>query len=398
MPHTGTVPFPTVSDLKSSETYRRSPTLQRMPAFRLQRFIEVFNSIFAKQKAAGKADEAAESTALSLAYAAAERFQPTPSLARIEKERHLFATLMPLQFSMGGDVEVNSFDYVRSNIETMNAAIAGNGFNLDHDHTQPTGVIHRLLLPEDPAIPADVRAKMDPDTPFLVEGSFYEDTPDAIRAATALSAEWLSVKRKNGPSEVVLPDSFCIVMDGDPATDESLGVRRLSKAKSLAKAHLPKKEYRSPEAIMPDDPLTKPDQEVASLRASLEKTIAEERNARLQAESKFATLETNYKATQAKLEKLAAESLERDAQAFAAELFRSGKCREDEQAAWAKDYKDMGAERVSSIAARLAPVHLGEAKGKATATAKFEADKGLDEALSRVAKMATDNLTRGQVL
>lgn len=214
------MPFGSVDGLKQSAAWKTHESLRKMPEFRLRRFVAVFDAIYEKKTKAGAPADEAEATAFAMAFASARRFQATPDGARVEEARHYAVTMAPVQFSEGGEVEDNSFDYLTKNIDTINLAVAGNAFNLDHKHHEPLGVIRQLLLPSQ--APAEVRAKMAADAPFVAEFSYFEGTPDDLRKIDTVSAEWLCISREDGRSEVVLPDSFAPTEN--PASDNTLGV------------------------------------------------------------------------------------------------------------------------------------------------------------------------------
>jgi len=215
------MPWETLAELKASETYQKSETLRKMPEFRLRRFMGVFNAIYAKKIEAGSSKEEAESAAFAMAYASASRFQPTPSGSRPEEKRHYASTMAPLQFSEGGVVQDQSFEMVQKNLATISAAVAGSAFNLDHEGTEPLGIIHRLL-PVGEVPDAEARAALPEDAPFVTEFSYFEGTPDDLKKVDTVSAEWLRAKRADGRHEVILPFSFAVT--DDPASDKSFGI------------------------------------------------------------------------------------------------------------------------------------------------------------------------------
>lgn len=214
----------TLADLRASKVYKSLASLAKMPAFRQQRFLEVFNKIFALTTKRGAAEDVAEANAAAIAILAAERFTPTPATATLETEEHYFATMAEFQYSRGGEMEINDFSFVLENLDTVNAAVEGNAFNLAHNHAEPTGIVRRIVKPAD--VPAHIREK-HPDAPFFTVGSYYADTPDDIRALQMVSAEWLQSKAAaDGSRKVILPDTFALTENA--ATPQVLGVGKVA--------------------------------------------------------------------------------------------------------------------------------------------------------------------------
>jgi len=292
--------FGTLAALRKSDVYRRLGSLRAMPVFRQERFREVFNRLFDSLKRHGAVDDVAEANASALALVAAERFIPTPKTASVEAEEHWFATMAEHQFSREGQVEINDFSFVRSHLDLLNAAIAGNAFNLDHKHTEPTGEIRRLELPED--APAHVRERF-PEAPFFVVASYYEDTSDEIRSIDTVSAEWSHFPRQpDGSTVVFFPDTFASTKE--PATGPMLGVGKAA-AWEAEKVYQGAGGLDATGTSMPGETDTKA---LTAKVAALEKERDDALRHKTQLEelqTKYASLEERHKETVAKVASIA---------------------------------------------------------------------------------------------
>lgn len=281
--------LPTLDALRKSKVYQSLASLAAMPVFRQMRFLEIFNKIFDLATKRGAAEDVAEANAAAIAILAAQRFTPTPATASIEAEEHYFATMAEFQYSLGGVVEVNDFSFMLANMDIVNAAVAGNAFNLGHDHDQPTGVVRRIVKPED--APAEIRAK-HPDAPFFTVGSYYEGTSDDIRAINTVSAEWMQSKvAADGSTAVILPDSFALTTN--PATPDILGVGKIADASLSAKAFEQDEGLSATRDTMPTQV-----EDLQAKVASLQKEADASKEAATKAkeiEQKFANLEKEHK-------------------------------------------------------------------------------------------------------
>lgn len=429
------MPFQTIDELRGSDLFQRSPSLQKMPSFRLRRFVEVFSRLFNIAKGRGAPDDEAEANAVPLALAAARRFTPPPQGEVAEAEVHYFATMMPEQFSMGGEVQVMNFDFVKSNLPLLNAAVAGNTFKLGHA-PEPLGVIRGLIPIED--APPEVRAKAAEGTPFITVASYFEDTPDAIRDIDTVSAEWLHAPNDDGSSTVLLPDSFAVTEM--PATDKVLGVQRLAEVAdtddpddpetppakekkagqrqptgaAAAGADNPYNEGAGLESqgqSMPDNKQVAADAELSAKLTEAEKVAAEaEARAKaaeekhdalvaglaslsgketedpetFNAEEAFASLRNEVKELNTRAEKAEAVAAELKAAAVQAEaenaakaLVDEGKIPSDAIDKWASLYTKHGSEEFEALAETLKPVHLRSGPAKAVAHLETSDDEGV---------------------
>jgi outer membrane murein-binding lipoprotein Lpp len=282
--------LPTLDALRASPIYKSLASLAKMPVFRQKRFLEVFNRIFDLATRRGASEDVAEANATAIAVLAAERYTPTPSTASLETEEHYFATMAEFQYSNGGLVEVNDFSFMLANLDTVNAAIEGNAFNLRHEHTEPTGVIRRIVKPDD--APAEIRAK-HPDAPFFTVGSYYEGTSEELRAIETVSAEWLQMKAAaDGSRGVFLPDSFALTTN--PATPKVLGVGKVAGLTPSGNGY---EGHDAVEGARDTMPTTV--EELQATVASLQKEAVASKEAATKAkdiQEKFANLEKEHKA------------------------------------------------------------------------------------------------------
>jgi hypothetical protein len=368
------MPWDSLSSFQSSPTFKSNPEMQSWPSFRLSRYIQVFRAVWDMMKSQGASEPEVEASAHALAYTSARRYQPMPQNATLEADVHYFTPLQAHQFSMGGKVEDLNFDYLVANLATISAAVSGNSFNLDHSATEPTGSIRSLVLPKD--APAEVQAKLPPGTPFVIAASYFEGTPELIKATKTISGEWLQTQRADGRNEVVFVDSFCITKE--PANDVVLGVGKVAKTDSAEKVEA---EASSKIPALPLGNTGKPmTTEQTSGAAALQNAPdAEARFASVSAELdstkkalKAATLNfaaaTNEVATMKKLvEEMKAAAADREAEEAALGLVRDGKATADQTAYFAQMYKDMGRDRFSELASRLQTTTLGAYASKAAA-------------------------------
>ena len=231
----------TIADLQKSDIY--DDEMKKWPSFRIARFLDVFKRVYGMVKSRGGGDQEAHSNAAALARASARRYVPTPAEAKLESEVHYFVPLQSHQFSMGAEAHDLSFDYLLANLPVISAAVAGNAVNIDHEHTEPTGVIRALIATAD--APKEVQEKLPDGTPFVVAASYYEGTPEAIRTAKTISGEWLQTKRQDGRSEVVFIDTFAIT--DDPANDTVLGIGKVAALSADERNALPDSAFACPE-------------------------------------------------------------------------------------------------------------------------------------------------------
>lgn len=291
--------FPSLEALRASPIYKTLASLQKMPVFRQHRFIEVFNRLWTLATKQGAASDVADAHATAIALMAAERYTPTPAMATLEAEEHFFATMAEFQYSEGGTVEINDFSFVLANLDMVNAAVTGNAFNLSHEHTEPTGVVRRLAKPED--VPAEVRAKF-PESPFFTVASYYEGTPDSIRAIETVSAEWLQSKAAaDGSRKVILPDTFALT--ANPATPIVLGVGKAAAAGVDEKSFEARQTVEGTRDSMPPTV-----QELEAKVAALQK---EADNAK-EAKTALADLQTKHDDLVAKMAALAGKPADKD--------------------------------------------------------------------------------------
>lgn len=282
------MPFDSFQELKTSSIFQRSQALQSMSDRRLERFLRAFNAVHARVLRNGGGEEEAEKAAFVIAFNIAK--SATFSDAPVESMRHFFSPMSPQMAGRDpktGEISAHdlSFQVILEDREVADALVSGNVANVNHDRGEPAALIHGIIPVSE--APPEVQAATDPDTPFLVVASYFEDTPEDVRQIDTISAEWLTAPRPDGGSEA-LPFSFAVTRK--PINGKELGVKRVA---SLDKPFKGDSEGVGVGALMGDDET--PENELEAKVASLSEQLEKERESKTSFEERLASAEGKAK-------------------------------------------------------------------------------------------------------
>ena len=213
------MPFQSVAELRASPIFQRMATLRNMSTAKLQRFIAAFNTVHARATRNGATTDEAEVSAIRIALAAAKKAEAIAARP-LEDTVHVYALMATDMFSVDDGVDTG---YVFPNTQTMNAVMAGNPFNLNHDHTDQMGVIRQVMATKD--IPAELKGRIDPDIRVAALVSFFKDVPPEDRHVTA-SAEWVEMELSSG-HKMAVPFTFAVT-SVSPANGKELGIGKVA--------------------------------------------------------------------------------------------------------------------------------------------------------------------------
>lgn len=213
------MPFQSVADLRKSDVFQRMPTLQNMSTAKLNKFVATFNNVHARALRNGASQDEAEISALRIALAAAKKAESVAARP-LEDTVSVFALMTADMFSSDDGADTG---LVFPDVETMNDVMAGNPFNMNHDHSDQMGVIREVVATKD--LPEELRSKVDPDVRVVVKASFFSDVPPEDRHDT-VSAEWFQPELKNG-LQLAIPHTFAVTSVA-PANGQELGIGRVA--------------------------------------------------------------------------------------------------------------------------------------------------------------------------
>lgn len=232
------MPFETVENLKESDLFDRVSTLQQLSTDQLRKFVQVFDSVHERVLRNDGDPDQAESNAIALALPAAKRATlPTEEDRQrsLEDEVHFFATMMPEQFAMSDpreadgepapDAELLDLGFFEENPRIASAIMRDNLVTVDHDDEQAAGIIRDVIHPSD--APEEVQEATDPDAPFLVVASYFEDTPDDIKESDGISPEFTPI-RTGGERDLAVPSNFTIGDDTPPLNAPETGIKKVA--------------------------------------------------------------------------------------------------------------------------------------------------------------------------
>lgn len=401
------MPWATVDEFRSSETYRKFKSVHGWTQAKLAKFVAAFNEVYYRAKRNGADDTQAESSAFGIAFSVAKRAASEETVSKAKKEVHYFAAFAPHMNGRdpaGKEVQASEFKFtlVEKSLPMLRTLVSGLAFNYHHDHAQEQGVIRDIVRTSD--APAEVQKATDPAVPFLFVASYRSDASEPVANEVRISPEWLVLDENE-----VLPMTFASTHD--PLNGDELGIKRVAAALLVdPAAETPKPDPATPStepandakkdesdatktalaaangasaksfehqqgSVAPketppmpegDPPITTPEQFGAKV-ASLTTELDNEKKARKAAEMSAAAWKSEFETAKRTVTELQAAALEAQAESAALKLVQDGKATADQVTYFASLYKTLGQESFDELVAALPKSALGAYAVKAAA-------------------------------
>lgn len=414
------MPWKSVDEFRTSETYKKFKSVHGWTQAKLQKFVAAFNEVYYRAKRNGADEATAESSAFGIAFSVAKRAASEETMSKARKEVHYFAAFAPHMNGRDpkdpkGTIVASEFQFtlVEKSLPMLRSLVAGLAFNYNHDHAQEQGVIRDIIRTSE--APAEVQKATDPAVPFLFVASYREDVGEHLAAEVRISPEWLILDDNE-----VLPMTFAATHD--PLNGDELGIKRVASAllvdpaaeapKAEAEANAqkpaeaaveqPKSPSTEPAKTEPDatktalaavdsvsaksfeqqrgsvapketppmpdgdTTITTPEQFAAKV-TSLSGELENERKARKAAEMSAAAWKSEFETAKKTVTELQAAALEATAESAALKLVQDGKATADQVTYFAALYKTLGQESFDELVAALPKSALGAYAVKAAA-------------------------------